>query len=884
MLKIYFNELYDRNPYLDKAELEDCFGVEYCGESGLLQILMLHGGLTPPVATEAQRQVAYYSNMLKKIKGGMFQKSFSLDSLSVSNAILGWRDALVAAGWNLKSGETEKLKFIREMEPASFVKGVADCWYEVLLRSAESSMLPEGTEIIITQPEESLSRRMKVLFSNLKNRGISVTFVPDETYAEGDLGMVQRWLAANRETSTTGERLKLRNDGSIRILRFDSDDKALKYIATCPPEEWDVFLCQQAKQFDNVLRCLDQPVCGSEFERCRPQVVQLFAIGNGTFEKPLNLSRILAWLESPITPVKRRVSHALAKALAASGGINNEEWNLVLSEYLDSFEDEKGKKAEELRLKVFLPFLELQEVADGLVRKKDVVAFNHALRHWAIGLLSMDSFPYDDMVRDQLGKLAQQCECLIGILQSHDSDEFSFIDLQNWCQNIVRDDSYPQYKAQVGCRTLISREGNLHSSAPSLVWFCICEEEAPSYPFDFLGEEEIRQMEDGGVLLDDRTYYARRRNNAMIRTLMKTGSITVVEAAKIAGKPVRRHPLMIQLQSAVANFADIQIDSPEIGVESCVEADVVCNRSDSLYTEIEEGVSIPRRAGKESYTSLDMIIQHPFDYVCRYLGALTDTSRPSLKDVDRTMGNVAHKIIEKVFGEDTGGLPAEEEAFDAVFNEAIDSVGLQLRQPEFKIELRAFHISMRNVLNGLKSFIDTNGLSVDGCEMELNEQEWAPGCVLCSRVDMLLSDTDGKVVLDFKWTGNKKKYIEAVETDTALQLSIYKWLAQKQYGCNVKAAYVLLPSMTVLSADPFEGAAPVRLRPESFGGSTIEKAFNGYAFRLSQFKKGRIERAEGLSLEESEYGSAQTSRGMFPLITGQHDEIKDNREYFKKLR
>lgn len=884
MLKIYFNELYDGKPYLDKAGMEDSFGVEYCGESGLLQVLMLHGGLTPPVATEAQRQVAYYSNMLKKIRGGMFQESFSLDPLSVSNAVLGWRDALVSAGWNLNSGETEKLKFIREMEPASFPKGVADCWHEVLLRSADSQMLPEGTEIIVTQPEESLSRKMEVLFSNLKNRGITVTFVPDETFAEGDLGMVQRWMASNRDACRTGERLELRNDGSIRILRFDSDDEALKYVATCPPEKWDVFLCQQSKQFDNVLRYLGQPVCGSDVGRCTPQVVQLFAVGNGTFEKPLNLNRILAWLESPITPVKRRVSHALAKALAESGGISNEEWNRTLAEYLDSFEDEKVKKAEERRLKVFLPFLDLREEADGMVRKKEVEAFNQALRHWATGLLSMDTFPYDEMVRDQLGKLAQQCECLLGILQTLESDEFAFVDLQNWCQSVVREDSYPQYEAQVGCRTLISGEGNLHSSASSLVWFCICEEETASYLFDFLTDDEIRQMEEGGVLLDDRTYYARRRNNAMIRTLMKTGSLTIVEAARIAGQPVKRHPLMIQLQSAVANLADIQIDSPEIGRENCVETEAVGNRSDSLYTEIEEGVRIPLRSGKESYSSIDMLIQHPFDYVCRYLGALSDTSRPSLSDVERTMGNVAHKIIEKVFGKGATGLVPEGTGYDSVFDDAVDSVGLMLRQSEYIAELRELHSSMAEVLRHLKKFFEYNGLSVDGCEVDMGAHEWNEVCELGAKVDMLLSDTDGKVVLDFKWTGNREKYTKKVATRTDLQLSVYKWLVQKQYGGKVRSAYVLLPSMTVLSADSFVGATPVTLSAESAGQSAIEKAFNGYAFRLEQFKAGHIERAEGLKLEESEYGSAQVPGGLFPLETLQNGEIKNSYNYFKKLR
>lgn len=49
----------------------------------------------------------------------------------------------------------------------------------------------------------------------------------------------------------------------------------------------------------------------------------------------------------------------------------------------ESFEDEKDKKAEERNLKNFMPFLKLNEMADGTVRKEDVIAFNKALHNWA---------------------------------------------------------------------------------------------------------------------------------------------------------------------------------------------------------------------------------------------------------------------------------------------------------------------------------------------------------------------------------------------------------------------------------------------------------------------------------------------------------------------
>lgn len=42
-------------------------------------------------------------------------------------------------------------------------------------------------------------------------------------------------------------------------------------------------------------------------------------------------------------------------------------------------------------------------------------------------------------------------------------------------------------------------------------------------------------------------------------------------------------------------------------------------------------------------------IQHPFTYVCESCAKLDDHAKPSAQDLEKTLGNVAHLIIEKVF-------------------------------------------------------------------------------------------------------------------------------------------------------------------------------------------------------------------------------------------
>lgn len=880
MLKIYYNEFYESHPYVSLSKESPVLGVKYCGDEQLLQLLMLHGGVIPPIVSDVRRQVEYCNHMRTRSLPENLTKSFRIDPLSVSNTLLKWRDTLVCAGWNLQSGESGILKLLRDMEPADLSKGKADCWREVLEKSAYISMLPENSEIIVTQKETDIPPAVRKILRNLILHSVKVSYEEDKNEITTDLGHLKSLVSSDEK-----KKLKLQKDGTLKIWRFDNEDQAIKYMVSTKSHAWDLWLCQQPKRLDNILHFFGHPAIGSEISSCQPPVVKLFTIGNSLFERPLNLNRILMWLESPITPLNRKLSHSLAKAVANSGGIENEEWKTVIETHLEMAANEKERKAEENKIRIFLPFLPSLENKDGKIVLNEVINFNKSLRQWATGLLAMTEFPMEDIVRDQLRKINQYCEMLLLMLESYPADEITFLELFNYCQSISGNETYTQYKAETGCCQTIFREGNIHSESRSLAWFCICDGSSDSYPFDFLTDEEFARLEEEGVLLYDRGHVARRRNRAIERTLSKARSLTIVETKKINGKSVKRHPLMIQLEAAFGNQLEDITEYPVLSPSLLAETDIVNNENPSVIMELEPGISIPQRNLPESYTSIDSLIYHPFDYVCRYLARLTDIPHLTVKDVNRTMGNVAHKMIEMAFGDESKSIkPLSEENYISLFNEAVNQVGLLLRQPENILELKELQHGMRQALKGIAEFISFNGLRVIACEKSFDIQEWITGLRLGSRADLLLEEKDGtKVVLDFKWTSNKKKYKEIIKTNTDLQFAIYKWLASRQYDVNVKTAYVLLPSVQIITADCFIGVKSLQRDNHPSGYNTLQMAEKGCRFRLSQFEKGKIERAEGFPLEMSEYGLCQ-QHGMLPLKTGKHNTIYDSWDNFKKLR
>ena len=292
------------------------------------------------------------------------------------------------------------------------------------------------------------------------------------------------------------------------------------------------------------------------------------------------------------------------------------------------------------------------------------------------------------------------------------------------------------------------------------------------------------------------------------------------------------------------------------------------------------------RCRAESYSSLNQLIQHPFEYVCEKCASLNDHILPSAQDLNKTLGNVAHLIVEEVFGK----RPLKEiddyykNEYDAIFERAVNEVGLLLRLPEYSFELRRLKSSMRVALNLLSGFITVNGLTVDGCERDFKLAKWAAageGVMLNSRADMLLSDrSGGKVILDFKYTSKQTGRRTEIEQNRALQLEVYRFMAKQEFGENipVRVAFVLLPDVIILTADEFDADTyPIECADERKDKCVMTEAAFAYKFRWQQLKEGKIERVEGAKVGTGDYGAQQDEKGLFPLSSYSGKEYDKNR-------
>lgn len=874
-MKIIFNPHYTSRPYCQSDNREH-FNTLFCGKPQLLSILLLYAGVSPSCVSEEERFARYFDSLQQRIKPEhLFYKSFKVDPAGACQAILNWRDTIVEYGFDVKAykGENTKLSFIRDVEPEDLPRGVADDWNLILNGLKENSLglfLPKGTSIEVTMPRELIEPHIGFSLDQLANLGYSVTYSCVTTpQAEGGLGRLQQSLLGQADVI---KKVKIEpDDQSIRLLSFDDEDSALRYVATRDNSVNTLVYSQLPKRFDNTLRMLGRPTCGSQLNACEPNIAKMFTVGNSLFEYPLNVNTLTTWLDLPINPINNKLRYALKECLISQGGVDNEEWNEAISTYLDTI-DEKDRKNTQAELNIYLP-----RPTSNTLNIDEVKRFNQRLQKWAKSQTANPKWQSDSSTLEQLRTVSSYCNSLLIMLDKMETTDY--IKLQQLCQSISRPKSYAQYPTQVGAMEMIDKSGNIHDTADCVVWAIARDERQQTYPFDLFMASELSELNRlsverfGCEFFYDRGLADRMSDYAMKRPLLYARKIEIIEAQKIDGTLVLRHPLVLFLNDAIDGGIKSITSTPVLDQKWVVEEQTVDNRVEQPVIQLAPEAKLEmrhiRNKGKssthESQSSIEQLLLHPFIYVTEYCAKLREVKDPSTESLSTILGKVAHRIIEKVFAEPDNRRRGEliNNEYERIFNESITECGLLLAHTENHVEYETIKSEMKRGLQRLSKVIIDNGLKVIGCEKVLNTpwaevgrgkdpEQWPS---LEARIDMLLEDENrNMVIFDFKWTGNKKRYKEKIEQNTALQLEVYRYVVQQNYPTkSVRAAYVLLPQITILTGDKFVSDDGIQYVDHA-KVNVMEQIASGFRTRWQQLGNGTIERIEGYPTDTpSEY-------------------------------
>jgi hypothetical protein len=822
--------------------------------------------------------------------------SFRLDGLGTAKTCLFWRDLLVEAGWNGQASKaSDRMEVLCEVEKSFSCPGTGERIHDLISHIKNGCSIPPNLTIELGCPEDCLPPSIKDLFDALREREVEIRTPQNEIGDGSNLSLVRQLICGQNQNTLTLQH----NDQSFNIYKFKQRQDALNWLTLQPADSYNVWIDSDNKDFDNTLRLSGQPVSGSTMKDVLPQVSQLLVIGLNLFPQPLNIQFLLEWLHAPVSPLEGILRRPLAEAIIDSGGYYNQNCQDVIDNYQKGEYDiwEEGITEEEKQeiiksrrrkrskaIRRFLPPMnkpiDVLSLNDN-VNKESVYKFVRLILSWSKNRMFQN---IDDSEKRQLGTVKEQADALLLLLEKQTQDEIPFAIVQGWINSLYEKQDCPLYDAEQNCRCVVTSPALLADKAESTIWCDFYGGAMLPASYSFLSQNEIDVLTNEGVSLwnaaDERRYNAYLQQ---IPFVMTSGHLSLVVVERDGSTVLPKHPLMILLEQSISNL-DIVIEEPQIADQRYSERKSVDNSlHDATYLEIKNTDKL-RWRDHESATSLDNLIQNPFDYSLQYLMGIRDDGVSKMEQLDRTQGEVAHAVIANLFykeGETNDPdtiLQRVSNDYDTAFSDALLDKGAILLLRENRVDIKIMKDRLRNAIDTLLDIMRSNNLHVVDCEKEiLRSLQFEGDPDIKGYVDMILgNNNDNLYVFDFKWTTSKNHYPELLKKNGSLQLALYKEMVKKELGKEVVAtAYYLMPENCLYSISFFNGDHTTKLEEEeNIGKNLFLQVKNSYKYRLQQILDGKIELGEGKLATNLQYVNDTEKEGLMPLRI--RDEVKEN--------
>lgn len=869
-MKIHYSPYYDNGCFLgDSPRL---MGEIYLGNKGLLQQLQQRAGMHIECKSEVERETDYYKAVKQVKTPAFYDKAFKSDEMGVAAKLLRWRDALVMAGWDGKCSDPQakKVAALAEVEKTFEAFGEADAWRKVRDEYAKHNAL-QGVveEIVVECPWSEVPGLIQQTLKAVQKGGTNL----------------------NQTVDGAAEPPALNTD-KVTLLEFADLDQAYEWFATRKDLPADMAVINRDNlRLNHTLFTWDRPLQESSCNDANPQLLQLFKLSMSVFARPLNVQNLVSYLQLPESPVSGYLGNKLARLLISEGGFGEKskrDDGAVRDEWEEILKGDKGKWLDPVR----------KSYDDRSKLKADIIAYAERFKKWIGQKLNNKDLPAD--LKSQLHELGTYYDSLLLALEELPST-IDNSDVEKLIRHIYRPMNIARQSAQVGSSNLISDIRSMAKGAACLLWLD-CQNETPEHdPYDFLNSDEHQYLEGKGCVLPDFTEHLKRCRSERLRQLDRCQRIILVRSQYDGLDRLSEHPIVTEMRRVFQKAGLELVSAKPDDVLSKIDVTTETKSVQTLQPQKALEIGPIEYAGRKmSNSSIDKLIKTPFDYVMTYMVHMKSPADEQLATESITLGNVAHSFIEHVVGDAHGSLSEmrdlTEREFDSRLNDAIDRKGLILRQPENAATLADFSIKLKESVLSLIDIMDKKGWTPERCEVELPDGKEGVkiGAIerFGARIDFLAKHGDKYVIIDFKWSYNKK-FVEWLEANTAIQLELYSRVAKEIYGADKVegVGYYLMPKRQLVTSDfdeiP-ESKQIVHVNKEDTS-DLFAKIENSYKFRMEELRRGHIEEGELQDFEgdtDSYYGQI-TPQVLLPIDIDvkprSHTAVKQSVKVYKNV-
>ena len=867
IMKIVYSPFYDGETYLGDAP--NMMGITYVGDMGLLQLLELRSGIHTEPKSDVEREAEYHNAMMKHVKNTLFEGSAQVDPFGVASKLLCWRDALMMAGWDGTSPHQDgdnKLSVLAMIESSFHAFGNADCWRKVC--DAYEHTFDTGIESIqVDCPWSEIPYLIQKTLLLIEKSGTPVVRKVDESINAPEL-----------------------NVSNIQLIDFEDINDAYEWFARIKEMPTNTAVINRDNvQLNHTLYTWNRPLLHSSLKDSNPQLLQLFKLSMSIFSRPLNIQNLVSYLMLPMSPIPNKLRRKLARILLKNGGFGEkkvredgkmrDEWEDAIEtfEFLgkDGNDSPQAKGKAKAKKMTFLSPIR-KEYKEG-IDKDEIIDYVDQLKTWIQGHYADKNLPEER--KAQLHELNAYLSSFSTVLQPL-SKKVTFEDIEKLILQVYRPMNYSLQATEAGANNVINDIRSMAQEANMLIWLDCQEEDQEHDPYDFLSTSEKEELQAKGCVIPDFELHLKTIRSERLRLLNKSKNILLVQSHFNGNTRLGEHSIV-----AEARYAFKQADKelvptdeeglfPMLNIQSSTKSIEVLTPVKALELDT---INYPGR--KESNTSLDTLINLPFNYVMEHVAKLPTPDDAQLSSPYITIGLVAHHFFEHITKDANNDLTKmrqlTEDEFDKRVEAAIDATGLILRLPENASNLASFRRQLKESMLAFIDIMEYQHWTPVGCELSFPEKEddalkldtiGAFG----ARIDCLLKQDDKYVIIDFKWS-YAKKYGEKLENNTAIQLALYRKAVETTYADKevIGVGYYLMPKKELLTTDFAEipGTRLIKRIEPKDTAELFSKIQKSYTFRMEEIKRGHIEEGETMDFfgdAESYYGQIE-EKGLCPM-------------------
>jgi ATP-dependent helicase/nuclease subunit B len=855
-------------------------GSQYIGPQGLLALLEAHLGLAYPPGDNEHLRIEQYRQVLQRhlsaSPGLFYQASFEADQFAAATNLLARRDELLLAGWDftLEAAMPERLQCLAEVErilkdeslPLALAPGYADRFAAVLKALPRRELPLEA--VYINEPLELLPCHFQRLFGQLQEKGIPLRQLEDEPpQGDTDLANLQRTLIGQKNVGRA-----LQGDGSLLLIKGKRDADLAAFLGQLlkhNPSFRPAFLIpDKSRPLGHALMQEGLPSLGLLSASLARPTLQVLKLASVFFWEPIDPFKVMEFVSLAVKPLERELSNLIANQMARAPGLGGEGWRAEIARYFESMEqkaaNDRSIDLKKIRYQYNFWFNRNRYDLSKVVPKEEVVEVFNYLSSWAY-----ECFEEEGSKNNSLLILSDQAKRIVELLEALPEEYLTNLELERIVRTIYEPAPVQFRQRELGFLPYAQQPGAVISPVEDLIWWSFTQNE-PAHFFarwykleqDYLLAREV--LLQGPDIENARMLWQRKRPILQARR-----RLLLLLPETVEGQQAHPHPLLGDLTAAFESLAPISIH-----IEQANQSPLAQFFRLPQYLPLR-----PRRLGRpqpflyirsadrfsrrdeETITSLETLLYYPYQWAFQHKIKLRKSSILSIVQERTLMGNLAHRLFEKLLREDIYHW-GEEEVYDF-----IESQSLPLLKREGAVmllygkepERTAFVQGVKYAAWSLVRHIKENGWRVRDAELPLQGEFL--DIKINGRADLVLEKQGALAVVDLKWSGTRFRE-EIIRNEEDLQLVLYSKLLSDD-GQWAYTAYYIMEKATMIARnkEAFQDLRAVAPQVSSAEANAriMAKMQATYLWRMGQIREGLIEiRCEQtrMSLEEAYRGDA----------------------------